>query len=368
MAPSFVVGIDLGTTNSCVAFASSQDEVHVLAVPQLSAVGREARPLLPSALYAPIAGEELVEPHSAPPWITGELARARGLEVPGRSVTSAKSWLGHTSIDASDDVLPWGGADDCPRVSPVDASARYLRHLRAAFDEAGLGARMAECEVVLTVPASFHDGARALTLEAARRAGLSPRLLEEPQAAFYEYMHDAGDRGLPELLASVARAGRDRARVLVVDVGGGTTDLSLLDVTGGASGSLGVERVATGDHLLLGGDNMDIALARLVEPRLAKEPLGAADFGQLVLACQAAKEVFLGADPSAEVRVALASRGSKLVGGARAATLARDEALAVLLDGFFPIVPLDATPAVGKSGLGCDGIDGAQGKSRVRDP
>jgi molecular chaperone DnaK (HSP70) len=359
-----VVGIDLGTTHSCLAFAPSLAEVLVLDVPQLVPTGREARPLLPSALYAPAVGESLVEPWTAPPWITGELARARGLEVPGRSVQSAKSWLGHPSVDASDDVLPWGGEGDAPRVSPVDASARYLAHLGRAFDEAGLGARLAECDVVLTVPASFHDGARALTLEAARRAGLAPRLLEEPQAAFYEYMHDAREGGLAELVASAAE-GRAGARVLVVDVGGGTTDLSLLDVTIDG-GRPSVERVATGDHLLLGGDNMDLALARLVEPRLSKEPLPAAELGQLVLACRAAKEALLGPDAPSEVRVSLAARGGKLVGGTRAATLTRDEVKAAVLDGFFPDVPLDATPAGGRSGLVTTGLPYARDPAITR--
>src|SRR5262252_5408940 len=231
-----VIGIDLGTTNTLVAFSRGPGDVAVFAIPQL--VGHasvEARPLFPSCLYAPLENEARSDPFGDAPWVTGELARRRGAEVPGRFVASAKSWLCHPSVDRTAPILPWG-VDDAgvPHVSPIDASARYLAHLRRAWDEAFPEEPLALCDVVLTVPASFDEAARELTLDAAARAGLTVRLLEEPQAAFYDYMQREGR----DAVHALAEAHGGEANVLVVDVGGGTTDLSLLRVTADA-----IERV-----------------------------------------------------------------------------------------------------------------------------
>ncbi|MGK3986219.1 Hsp70 family protein [Sorangium sp. So ce136] len=374
--PSLIVGIDLGTTHTVVAWAERDAEpgaIRVFPIPQLvTATEIEARPLLPSLLYAPLPGEAPADPFGDAPFALGEHARRRGGEVPGRLIASAKSWLCHPAVDRTAPILPWGAGDDAAaltRVSPLDASARILAHVRRTWDDAFPERPLAEQEVVLTVPASFDQVARELTVEAARRAGLSARLLEEPQAAFYDFMRLAGAQGLDDLLA---RSGGE-AMVLVCDVGGGTTDLSLIRVArgAGAAGAPPVEvaRVAVGHHLLLGGDNMDLALAHLCEPRLvgAGEKLDPARFGQLVLACRAAKERLLGggAEPSAggaapappdEAPVTVLSQGARLVGGALTTRLGRAEVEGVVLDGFFPEAPADARPQRGRGGLVAFGL------------
>jgi hypothetical protein len=307
----------------------------------------EERTLFPSKLYAPIAGELPMDPFGDAPWAIGEIARRRGLEVPGRLVASAKSWLCHPAVDRGAPILPWGAEDESvPRISPVDASARVLAHVRRAWDRAFSDDPLALQEVVLTVPASFDEVARELTVEAATRAGLSVNLLEEPQAAFYAYMRRAKKSGVGRL---VARHGGS-ATVLVCDVGGGTTDLSLIRVTKDA-----VERIAVGRHLLLGGDNMDLALAHLCEERFGTK-LDPARFGQLVLACRAAKEKLLGARPPEEAPVTVLGAGSKLVGRTLTTKLTRDEVERIVLEGFLPNVPRDAKPERSKSALVAFGL------------
>src|SRR5207249_11055994 len=243
-----------------------------------------------------------------------------------RLVASAKSWLCHAAVDRTAAILPWSAGEGVPRISPVEASARILTHLREAWD-ASFPEPLAAQEVVLTVPASFDEVARELTLAAAREAGFPDVvLLEEPQAAFYAWLvcHEADWR------ARVAA----HPLVLVADVGGGTTDLSLIAARA-SRGELGLERVAVGEHLLLGGDNMDIALARAVEARLSPgRPLDATRFHALVSRCRAVKEELL-ADPAlVEARIAVPGRGTGVVGGALATTLARAEVEAIVLDGF----------------------------------
>ncbi len=275
-----VVGIDLGTTHTVVAWADAGGRAapEVFAIPQLVDAGAiDARALLPSCLYAPAPGESFADEWRDSPWVVGELARRRGAEVSGRLVASAKSWLSHAAVDRTAAILPWGGDDAIGKLSPVDASARILGHVRAAWDAAHPSEPLSRQDVVLTVPASFDAAARELTIDAATRAGIAPKLLEEPQAAFYDYRAHAGASAIPNGL------------VLVCDVGGGTTDLSLLRVGDGE-----VERVAVGHHLLLGGDNMDLALALLSESKLGTK-LDAARFGQLATACRSAKNGSSGA-------------------------------------------------------------------------
>ena len=223
------------------------------------------------------------------PAVIGRLARTLGAQVPGRLVTSAKSWLSHASVDRLAPILPWGADDEVGKVSPVTASASYLAHVRAAWNHRFPHALLEDQDVVLTVPASFDDGARALTLEAARMAKLPAlRLLEEPQAAFYDWLfHHRATLG-----AELAQT----RLVLVCDVGGGTTDLTLIKVHV-EDGEPQLTRIGVGNHLMLGGDNMDLALAHLVETRLAEEQtrLSAASLSQLVERCRAAKEQLLGA-------------------------------------------------------------------------
>ena len=343
-APRFVVGVDLGTTNTACAWIDTRAgrTIRIFDVPQVVAPGETApRPTLPSFVY--LAGPHDLPPQSLDlPWAAGcdfcvgLLAREQGGRVPGRLVASAKSWLCHGGVDRTAAILPWGAAEGVPRISPVDASARILRHLREAWD-ASFPEPLAAQDVVLTVPASFDEVARELTLAAARDAGFPDVvLLEEPQAAFYAWLvrHEADWR------ARVAA----HPLVLVVDVGGGTTDLSLIAARA-SRGELALERVAVGEHLLLGGDNMDIAIARAVEARLSPgRPLDATRFHALVSRCRAAKEELL-ADPAlVEARIAVPGRGTGVVGGALATTLARAEVEAIVLDGFFAAVPADARP------------------------
>jgi molecular chaperone DnaK (HSP70) len=346
---SKAVGIDLGTTHTVVAFADLDGRAPpaVFPIPQLVAPAEiEARPLFPSCLYAPVPGEVVADPWGEAPWVSGALAQRRGAEVPGRVVVSSKSWLCHPRVDRAAPILPWGAPEDAvdlPRISPVDTAARILAHVRRAWDEAFPEAVLADQEVVLTVPASFDEVARELTLEAATRARLQVRLLEEPQAAFYDFMSRAGASGVGALLEG--RGGE--ALVLVCDVGGGTTDLSLIKIAAGGAGSPArVERVAVGHHLLLGGDNMDLALAHLAEARLGGAKLDAARFGQLVGACRAAKERLLADDAPASVRVTVLGHGAKLI----------EEAERVVLDGFFPPADRAAKPERARGGLVAFGL------------
>ncbi len=350
--PRFIVGIDLGTTHTVVAAAPVEGdrEPRVFDIRQLVTASSSApRPLLPSLLYAALEADGVRDPWGDPPWVKGELARRRGAEVPGRLVSSAKSWLCHAGVDRTAAILPWGAEGDVPKISPCDASAAYLGHVRRAWDEAHPDAPLSAQEVVLTVPASFDEAARELTLVAAERAGLTVRLLEEPQAAFYDYRARAGDEALVRLLEADDGSGL----VLVCDVGGGTTDLSLLRVerSGGRGQPVDVTRVAVGRHLLLGGDNMDLALAHACEARFGEVTLDPARFGQLVLACRAAKEALLAKDAPMDVGVSVTAAGSRLVGSTLSARITRDEASAIVLEGFFPQAPAEAEPARARGGL-----------------
>jgi molecular chaperone DnaK (HSP70) len=350
----YAVGIDLGTSNTALAYAelSAPDPgaaVNVFEVPQLVAAGTvQPRTLLPSHLYIPgeheLPPEALRLPWGAPDAAVGAFARDQGALVPARHVSSAKSWLCHPSVDRTAAILPWGAPPEVPRLSPVAASARILSHLREAWDAAHPGAPLAEQDLIVTVPASFDEGARALTLRAAEEAGL-PRLLllEEPQAAFYDWTRV--HRGALEQALSGVRL------VLVVDVGGGTTDLTLIRTRLGEGAPPLLERVAVGDHLLLGGDNMDLALARTAEQRLGRK-LDGAQLGALVQACRAAKELLLGEKAPERTSVAIPGSGSRLIGGALSAELTRDEVRALLLDGFFPRAAATDAPARSSRGAG----------------
>lgn len=357
----YAIGIDLGTTHCSLSYVGLGETKGrgaaqaSLPIPQLTAPGTvEARLLLPSFLYLP-AAEEFPPGSLALPWardrmeIAGELARSHGSRAPGRLVSSAKSWLSHPGVDRRSALLPWQAPEEVRRVSPVDAEARYLRHLREAWDHAlggDAGRALAEQEVIVTVPASFDAAARELTLEAATRAGL-PRitLLEEPQAALYAWLEASGE------------AFRKRVKVgdviLVVDVGGGTTDLSVIAVRE-HEGELELTRVAVGDHILLGGDNMDLALAHALGRQLAEKGkrLDAWQLSALAHGCRQAKEQLSGDAALAAAPVAVPSRGSSLIGGTLRAELARGELEALLVDGFFPRVPVTEAPrTVRRTGL-----------------
>lgn len=333
------VGIDLGTTHTVVAFSASDapQSTEVLPLPQLvSAHETEALRLLPSFLYAPPPSESVADPWQELPWLVGRFARERGQEVSERLVASAKSWLSHAGVARRDAILPWGAdAAQTPKISPVEASRRLLAHVQTCWDEAFPGRPLREQSVVLTVPASFDEVARELTVEAAQQAGLRVRLLEEPQAAFYDLIAGERRRSVESLLG----AARDRARVLVCDVGGGTTDLTLIEAGRAGDGALQLERVAVGRHLLLGGDNIDLALAQLCEQRLlGGDHLDALRFSRLLLACRAAKEALLGPSPPESAPIRVAALGSALIGGTLSCELGRAEVEELVFTGFLPMV------------------------------
>jgi hypothetical protein len=357
---SYAIGVDLGTTNCALAWiplhaaatggtAASQ----VFPIPQWVDVGEVGtRPLLPSFVYLPGQGE-FAESSRRLPWqaadgpIVGAAARKLGAKVPGRLVSSAKSWLCHAGVDRSAKILPWQTGVEVEKISPVEASALFLTHLREAWN-AGPGSvseadRLERQRVVLTIPASFDEVARELTVEAAGRAGLEEvTLLEEPQAAFYHWL-ESSESQPPLPVGSV---------VVVVDCGGGTTDFSLLAVRE-KSGRSTYERIAVGEHLLLGGDNIDVALARHVEE--AVSPNRRLDLGQwwsLVLDARRIKEEMLGEDPPSERPVAVLGRGRRVVGDAARYTLRLEEVRRIVLEGFFPRTGLDEAPSrSGRMGL-----------------
>jgi len=342
-----ILGIDLGTTNCALGVGGDGDPARPFPISQVVGPGEiAARPTLPSFLLLPseleVPPNQLQLPWSGPmKYAVGTFARERGAELPHRLVSSAKSWLCNPAIDRTAQVLPFRGTQreleaemaNGERVSPVNASARYLAHLRAAWDDANPDDPADEQEVLVTVPASFDPVARELTVVAAREAGFDRiTLLEEPQAAFYAYLAARGDAWRQELAPGDV--------VLVCDVGGGTTDFSLIEVTS-EDGTLALERIAVGDHILLGGDNMDLALSALVQRDLGKA-LDPMQQRALVHACRRAKEQLLGEKPPASVPIAILSRGSKLIGGTVKAEVKRDQAEALLVDGFFPSVGVDA--------------------------
>jgi molecular chaperone DnaK (HSP70) len=336
-----VLGIDLGTTHCALASARADRPVELFPIPQVVSPGEVAeRPLLPSFLYAPLPNEPCPLPwDETPSMVAGVFAQRRGGETLGRMVASAKSWLSYAGVDRTSALLPPNAPEGVRKISPVAASAAYLAHLREAWDSANPDAPLHEQRVVIGVPASFDSVARELTLEAARDAGYPDViLLEEPQAAFYAWIERHEDW-------------RDRIRVgdviLVIDIGGGTTDFTLIAVTE-AAGELKLDRIAVGDHILLGGDNMDLALARHVAESLAAKgtKLDALQFQALWQQCRAAKEKLL--DPAFEADeqpVTILGRGSGLVGGAIRAKLSRAEVQSLLVDGFLPRVERDARPA-----------------------
>lgn len=367
----FTIGIDLGTTHTVVAYApGGARSARIFDLPQLvTPADVQALPLLPSFLFAPPNAEQAVALFDDAPWVIGSYARRRGQELPSRVVASAKSWLCHGAVDRRAPILPWGtseGEDAVPRISPVEASRRILAHVRAAWDARFPEAPLSEQAIVLTVPASFDEAARELTVEAAHAAGLSVRLLEEPQAAFYDFLGQVG----AESLAQLTLEGRSEALVLVCDVGGGTTDLTLIRVRQDATSGVELERVAVGRHLLLGGDNIDLALALRAEARLCKDPRsepGAAQpatserlppgrFAELVLACRSAKERLLAVNAPESTPIRLAGSGSSLVGSTLATELTRSEVESVVLEGFLPNVDRDAQPQRGKAGLVAFGL------------
>ncbi|MDQ1469911.1 MAG: hypothetical protein QOJ99_1391 [Bryobacterales bacterium] len=344
--PQYSIGIDLGTTNSALAFTAASGEapaVELAPLPQLTNANEvSAERLLPSFLYIP--GEHDFPPGTtALPWdpepkyVVGRLAQRRGAEVSSRLVSSAKSWLSYSSVDRTAAMLPWKAAEGLARISPVDASAEYLGHLRAAWNQEHPDAPFDDQDVLVTIPASFDAIARDLTQRAAEQAGFrNVTMLEEPQAAFYAWIERH-----PDWRQRVAKGDL----VLVVDIGGGTTDLTLISVTE-REGELQLERVAVGEHILLGGDNIDLALAHVVAGDLAAKGTKIDGFQLQALwnNCRLAKERIL--DPESqtdETPVTILGRGSSLIGGTIKAKLHREQ-IEQVLEGFVPRVPSSEMP------------------------
>lgn len=350
--PRYLVGIDLGTTHTVVAYTpadKSSADIQIFAVEQLVAPGQvAARPLLPSVRYHPAAGElseaDTLFATAGETAIIGEAARVLGAKSQGRFVSSAKSWLSHPSVDHTAEILPWGSSDEVSKVSPLDASASYLAHIRTVWLHQFPDAPLEEQTLVITVPASFDEAARSLTLEAARIAGLNDiRLLEEPQAVCYDWLR-RNQHQIKEKLADVKL-------LLICDVGGGTTDLTLIKVEQGETEPK-LTRIGVGDHLMLGGDNIDLALAHLAESRLATDKkLSPADLSQLLEQCRIAKERLLADDAPEAVNVTLLGGGSRLIGGSRSTQLSREEVRKIALDGFFPLSGLNDLPDRKRSGI-----------------
>jgi molecular chaperone DnaK (HSP70) len=363
----FSIGIDLGTTNCILAFVPLDGEEggEILAISQwatLSAITETA--VLPSFLYLPeeaAAAQIEVAKADHEEWIVGLLARKKAAELPGRVVHSAKSWLCHHTADRSARFLPWG-SDDIARdskISPVRASALILSHLKQAwnrrFADAGADFEFDRQEITVTVPASFDAAAQRLTLIAALEAGFpeNVRLLEEPQAAFYCWLeqHD-----LARELTGRLTSGGDPMHLLVVDVGGGTSDFSLFELRAQTDAAAPrIKREAVGDHILLGGDNVDLAIAHLFEPRLAGErrKLSGSEWNDLVARCRDLKEKVLAGEgrPDEPCAISLSGRGSGLVAALRTAQLMRAEIKSLVLEGFFPECAAQAYPYRAQAGL-----------------
>ncbi|MCU8156360.1 hsp70 family protein [Vibrio vulnificus] len=353
-SPRYLVGIDLGTTNTVVAFCEltenlQQSNVSLFDIDQLIGPGEVVRkPLLPSFRYHPANGQ-IAPADLTLPWenqtvagdianvIIGEWARELGAKVEGRQVSSAKSWLSHQAVDRHSDILPWAGVSDVEKVSPVIASASYLNHIRQAWNHRHPGNPLEDQEVVVTVPASFDETARKLTLEAAQLAGLSQvLLLEEPQAVCYDW-YARHQQSAAELLKEIPL-------ILVCDVGGGTTDLSLIEAKFNQD-ALALDRIGVGEHLMLGGDNLDLALAHLAEQRFNQsKKLNAASLTKLIQQTRKAKEQLLSSTAPEEVKITMLGSGSKLLDGTKSIALNKQEVHQIALDGFFPLSDFAQTP------------------------
>lgn len=360
--PQWLVGIDLGTSHTVVAAARLEEnrepEIEGFQIMQLVGLGEVGqRPLLPSVQYQ-ASPDEISPGDCVLPWetpsnhndrsnlpIQGLLARQLGAKSPGRLVASAKSWLSHPTLDRTAPILPWGGVEGVEKISPVAASTGYLQHVRYAWNDRYPQAPLEHQELTITIPASFDEAARTLTCDAARAAGFRHfQLLEEPQAVFYDWLwrerHQVADH-------------LDGVRlVLVVDLGGGTLDLTLISVHEGENGPE-LSRIAVGQHLMLGGDNLDLALAHLAETKLASagQKVTPLEFSQLVEQCRQAKELLLSASAPQHAKVTLLGGGSRLIGGTRSVEFERSEVQTLLVNGFFPMVEWGEFPDRRRSGV-----------------
>lgn len=347
---TYAVGIDLGTTHCVLAYMPlAGGALQTLPVAQIKDPGIVSEPSqLPSFLYLPHQ-EEFSDSELRLPWaqqgevlqrkiISGEFARAHGSKSPLRLVSSAKSWLGHAGVNCKEDFLPLDAPDEVGKISPFSATQHFLSHLAAAWEARFPASPLDQQMLTITVPASFDPLARELTIEAAQSIGLhNAVLLEEPQAALYGWLHKQGENWRQQLQVGNT--------ILVVDVGGGTTDLSLINVTESGA-ELALERSAVGEHILLGGDNMDLTLAYVIKAKLEKEgkKIESWQLQGLTHGCRHAKENLLLDESLSSVPIVVPSRGSSLMGGSLRTELTREEVLSTLVEGFFPEVEVTAQP------------------------
>ncbi|MEC7838429.1 MAG: Hsp70 family protein [Chlamydiota bacterium] len=360
----YVIGIDLGTTNCTLSYALIDQEdaqIQQFKIPQVVTAGTQDEQFsLPSFVYFPIE-EELDSKIAGIDWendrkyCVGTFARDRGSELPDSLIASAKSWLCHSGIDRRENILPITENDNARKISPVDACSRFLSHLKEAWDHKMGDASFVDQQILITVPASFDPSARQLVQEAAENAGYPEVvLLEEPQAAFYAWINRQGDDWRKLLAVG--------DRVLVVDVGGGTTDFSLISVTDN-DGDLSLERVAVGSHLLLGGDNIDLSLAYQAKDKLEDQghDIDEWQLHALQYACRDAKEKLFAENSPESVDVTIMGRGSSLIGGTLSTSITREEIDTLVLDGFLPqIKPTDRSNTEKRSGMQQVGLPFAQ--------
>lgn len=352
----YIIGIDLGTTNSAVAFVDTSHKpftVEDFRVLQVSASAETSSlNLFPSFHYEASQGEFSPgalrmpwEKEPDPKKIAGTFARDHGAQVPGRMIVSAKSWLSHSGVDRTAPLLPWHALPDVEKISPLEATSRYLQHMRNAWNYDHPDFLMENQDVIITVPASFDEIARELTVEAAAKSGLQKIiLLEEPQAAFYAWIQHHSRNW-----QTFVNAGQ---KILICDIGGGTTDFTLIQVRSGDAGAVQFHRIAVGDHLILGGDNLDLALAYYIEQnRLDGRKVTPRQFGALVRSCQKAKEVLLGEKAPQKLTVTIPGTGASLIGGALQVELDQQELQNVLIDGYFPYVGINEKPSTRQSGF-----------------
>ena len=362
----YIIGIDLGTTNVAVSYLNAEEAEE--AVPELFAIiqitdqgERDKRATLPSFLYLPddkeVSKKALDLPWAAErDYCVGAFARKNAQLLPGKVISSAKSWLCAQNVDPDSKILPWNHEDPSRKISPVTATQRFLEHLRDAWNDS-IGADDAKAkfqkqDIVLTVPASFNAVARDMTMQAAKKARLEVTLLEEPQAAFYSWLQAHNENWRDRVAAGEL--------ILVCDIGGGTTDFSLIKVTD-EGGDLDLQRVAVGNHILLGGDNMDLAMAYGVAARLLEEKgmkLDQYQIAGLTHACREAKEVLCADASAGPQKLTVLGRGSSVVGGTVTTEVTMEQMQESLVDGFFPLCSIDDSPQQStKAGLRTFGLD-----------
>ena len=346
--PKYIVGIDLGTTNVVVTYSlladiNSEEPTEIKMFPilqELAKSAKEEQEVMPSFIF------ERVKEKPVLPWddeeskfIVGSYARERGADVPDRLISSAKSWLCNTRVDRTQAILPWGAPDTIAKISPLEAMASFLGHVRNAWNEENKKDKLEDQKVSITIPASFDAAARDLTVEAARKAGLPEvTLLEEPQAAFYSWISQSENPWRKQVKKGDV--------VLVVDVGGGTSDFSLIEINE-EEGDLTLERVAVGNHILLGGDNMDLTLAYHARGKLeaAKKKVSQWQTIQLSHQCRKAKEDLLNDPEKDSAPVVISGRGSSVIGGSLKTSIEREDIENILIDGFFPECDMDVEPS-----------------------